>query len=88
MSKLKPSTTVSELARHELLDALNGTQLVVYLRLIAETARQKSRIVHVHNHQLYRQPRSAIRALQELRDMGLVKLSGDQSVFQRRIEVV
>lgn len=79
-------TTVANLARMAILDTLTGPQLVVYLRLLAETKVQRSRTVSVINADLYRSPRTAVRALRELEDLGIVKLQFDGSL-QRTIEV-
>lgn len=79
-------TTVARLAQLAILDTLTGPQLVVYLRLLAETKVQKSRTVTVVNADLYRQPRTAVRALRELEDIGLVTIKFNGSL-QRTIEV-
>lgn len=81
-----PDTTVAKLAQMSIMDTLTGPQLVVYLRLLAETKTQRSRTIVVTNADLYRQPRTAVRALRELEDIGLVTIKFDGSL-QRTIEV-
>ncbi len=72
--RLTPRMNVFALARSKLLDALSGPQLVVLLRLVAATGNQASRRVRLINSELYRDARTAVRALRELEEMGLVKL--------------
>lgn len=79
-------TTVAKLATLSLLDTLTGPQLVVYVRLLAQTKAQRSRKVSVTNADLYHQPRTAVRALRELENIGLVKVEFDGGL-QRTIEV-
>ncbi len=86
-AKLTPHTTIAQLANNTILDALTGPQLVIYLRLVAATAEQRSRTVHVLNSMLYRDTRTATRALVELEQMRLVKLSYGRSALERAIEV-
>lgn len=80
---------VVDLARCAILDALSGPELVVYLRLIAETRRQSSRRVAVRNIDLYRNTKTAITALRSLENQGLIKLTYDgSSSLQRTVEVI
>lgn len=85
--RITPKTSVANLANNALLDALTGPQLVVYLRLIRATADQRTRTVHIINSLLYRDSRTAARALRELEDMGLIKVELGNSPLDRKIEV-
>lgn len=84
-----PETTIAALAAHPILEALTGPQLVVYIRLLGQVALQRRRTFEVRNAELYREPRTAMRSLHQLRDLGLVKISfASGNRFGRKVEVV
>lgn len=87
---LRPATTIGELAANTALNVLSGPQLVVYLRLVAATGAQHRRTVTIKNLELHREPRTAVRALRELSEMGLIIVTYEGSMrrFGRQIEVV
>jgi predicted transcriptional regulator len=85
--RISPKTTLVNLANNSLLDALTGPQLVVYLRLLRAVAEQRSRSVQIINSLLYRDARTAARALRELEDMGLIKVEQGARPLDRKIEV-
>ena len=67
--RLAPTTTITELAESGFLDSLSGAQLVVYIRLLAATHQKGSKKVQVINTDLYREPRTAVKALRQLEEM-------------------
>lgn len=81
---ITPDTRLATLARHPILDALSGPELVVYLRLVAATASQGDRVKAL-NLELHHTARTAIRALQALAEMGLVKLTYDDGGRSGRV---
>lgn len=87
LNRIKPSTTVVDLAMSKLLDELSGNELVVYLRLVALTAREGSTL-RVANRDLHPVQRSATRALDTLASRGLVRLTYAKVDNSRMIEVV
>jgi hypothetical protein len=72
--RLRPDTRVVDLARSPLLDDLNHNALVVYIRLVAASAKQGRR-VRVRNRDLLVDQRGAIRAIRELERAKLVRTS-------------
>jgi len=86
-TRITANTKVAELANNTILDSLDGPELVVYLRLIAETKRQGTRRIQVINAALFRRPQRVAEALGKLEDRGLIKISYDDSVLRRTIEV-
>ena len=84
---LTPDSTIATLAKHSIIDALTGQQLVVYIKLLG-AKKDQGRRVHVLNSQLCNDARTAVRALRELENMGLIKISYDDgSRLGRTIEV-
>lgn len=87
--KPTPEMTVAKLANLALLDVLSGAELVVYLRLVAETRHQGGQRVSVRNAALHRNQKSAWTALSSLEKMGLIKMKHDVKYqYQRTIEVI
>jgi hypothetical protein len=85
---LSPQTTIATLAKHSLIDTLTGPQLVVYIKLLGARQEQRTRKVSILNSQLQRDARTAVRALRELENMGLVKIRyEDGTRIGRTIEV-
>lgn len=82
---LKPLTTISTLAKSELLDLLDKHELVVYIRLLAATGPACSRKIEVRNRDLCEVPRTAIRAVQGLAELGLVKITFPDGPHNRRV---
>lgn len=82
-----PRTTLAAVARSTLLDALTRNQLAVYIKLLGASDTQGSRRVQILNGELCRDHRTAVRALRELEDMGLVRIHYDTTALGRTIEV-
>lgn len=73
--RLCPLTQIRTLGRSPVLDALSGIELVVYLRLLAADHEQNdSAGVKVENADLYREPRTAGRALAALEELKLIRI--------------
>src|SRR5258707_972160 len=72
--RFTPDTKIYALARSKLLDVITGPQFVVLLRVIGAVGTQRTRNVRLTNIELYRDSRTAVRALRELEDMGLIRL--------------
>lgn len=72
--RIKPETQVVELAKSELLERLNQSALIVYLRLIAASA-TRGRSFVIKNSKLHTQVRAARRALVELEQARLVRMT-------------
>lgn len=81
-------SSVRQLAESPILDTLSGAELVVYLRLLAAVAKQRSRRVQVFNLQLHqnREGKTAQAALRSLEEMGVIKVIHHGS-GSRQIEV-
>ncbi len=95
MSKrLKCTDRISDLAKSPLLDDLSGSELVVYLRLLAATgaptAGRARVLVTSTNADLYaRDPRTVVRALRHLEELKLIAIQYDVSQRPgRTIEVL
>jgi hypothetical protein len=86
---INANTPISVLAKSPLLHVLDGSELVVYLKLVAAVAAQRSRRVTMPSHELLPVPRSAVRALQRLVDHGLIRLHYPRGLnVLREIEVL
>jgi hypothetical protein len=82
-----PKMTVRDLAKLALLDTLDGTELAIYLRLVAATAEQHTKTVAVTNAELFAIPRRAMTALRRLEgEHGLIKIHWNGGL-RRTIEV-
>ncbi len=77
-----------ELANNSLLDVMTGSELVVYVRLLGMVKDQGSQRVKTINALLYRDGKTAARALASLEDMGLVKITTDTKGRDRYITVL
>lgn len=94
---VKPSTTVRQLAASTIFDALDGPELVVYLRLCAAESDtttwnngRATRVVKMQNLELHRNRggRTAATALRRLAELGLVKVKHGRGPFDRTITVL
>lgn len=86
---ITPDMRLRDFARSWVLEDLRHPELIVFIRLLAETAEQKTKRVRVINLKLYRDPRRAATALRELAERGLIKLhESADSRFNREIEVL
>jgi hypothetical protein len=88
-SKFRPDTRVVDLAASPLLEALNHNALVVYIRLVAASARQGPRM-KIRNRDLLSDQRGAIRGLRELERAKLVRtrLVTTEHGTERTVELV
>lgn len=66
--------TIATLAASPLLNALSGIELIVYLRLLLAMHHEGDRRVKVANADLYRETRTAGRALLELERLKLIRV--------------
>lgn len=73
-TRLEPLGRIATLGKSPLLDSLSGIELVVYLRLVALAHEQGGRLVQPQNADLYREPRTAGRALEELDALKLIRI--------------
>ena len=82
-------STVLDLAASTILDTLSGSQLAVYLRLLATATHQGKRKIEITNRQLgpARHPSTISRDLFSLERMGLLRLEG-AGTMHRRIEIL
>lgn len=78
MKKLKPDTTIEALAASPLLDDLGTSALIVYLRLVAASAKQ-GRKFQISNRKLHKVPRTAARVIRELEHHKLVQVHFDRT---------
>lgn len=88
--KLRPDTKLIDLAKSELLDTLNKRALVLYIKLVAETAKQ-GRKVRLANEDAGGHPSAVRTALDELVEAQLVKLHYTKHnglIIDRIIEVL
>lgn len=84
--RLNATSDVRDLSASPLLDELNGSELVVYIRLIGQRARTARRRMVVRNRDLHRDASTASRALAALEAHGLVRVHGDGAA--RTVEVL
>lgn len=87
VTRLTAKSTLAHLAKHSLLDSLTGSELVVYVRLVAAVGEQRTKRVKILNAALHGDARTAGRALRKLEDHGLIRVHDDGSRFHRTIEV-
>lgn len=84
-----PKTTVRAIVGGKLLDVLTHPQLVVYMKILGESAAQKKQQLPILNARLWREARTCVRTLKELERYGLIKIHYDRNTrLGREIEVL
>lgn len=84
---LKPQTTLRKLVDSPIVDQLNGAELLVYLRLIAEGSAPGKPIEMLNGH-LHRNLRTAQKVLRRLERAKLVRVRYPRTTRLRTIEVL
>ncbi len=81
-------SSILQLAASSLLDVLSGTEVAVYLRLLAAAVNQGTNRVRVSNGELHRgrHPKNVSAALRRLAEHGLIRVR-DAGLLTRTIEV-
>lgn len=78
--RLTPAASLSDVAAHPLLDELTGTELVIYLRLLAAAGEAGSRKIEPLNASLYRgDAKIAAKALRSLDTRKLITIEYDNT---------
>lgn len=78
--RLRPTDTIIELSRSDLLKTLTGIQLVVFIRILGAVGRAGGKPIEISNRDLYDgDTRSVVAALRKLEDEGLIVITRDKS---------